>query len=257
MWDKINVARPPVDLSYALRSPADTDDGPVAFGIGRPTWSYLCSVKQGHSVNCGQWSDYCVHACGTHTETYGHLTSTGKPTVADVLDSQHVPMVLPCLVITVLPTTAVSTTSNETGNSQDQVVTLEGFMKAYYALPLEDTPVSGMKAVFIRTGLRPTQYSGTNPPYIHHHVMNFMVNTLQCKHVLVDLPSVDREQDGGRLLAHRAFFRERSDCTVTELCRNDTLNEMDDGWYALNLQLLRWHVDAVPSRPVLYHLKRE
>lgn len=32
------------------------------------------------------------------------------------------------------------------------------------------------------------------------------INALEVKHLLVDLPSVDRENDGGRLAAHRIFW---------------------------------------------------
>ena len=49
-------------------------------------------------------------------------------------------------------------------------------------------------------------YSGTNPPYLHHEAVEYMV---ECgiDHLLLDLPSVDREVDEGKLLAHRAFWQ--------------------------------------------------
>lgn len=41
------------------------------------------------------------------------------------------------------------------------------------------------------------------------------------KHLLLDLPSVDREQDGGKLLAHNAFWNTsknvRYGCTISEM----------------------------------------
>ena len=41
------------------------------------------------------------------------------------------------------------------------------------------------------------------------------------KHLLIDQPSVDREHDEGKLLAHKAFWnysvQERLDATITEL----------------------------------------
>ncbi len=40
------------------------------------------------------------------------------------------------------------------------------------------------------------------------------------KHLLIDLPSVDKENDQGKLLAHKAFWdyngEQRMDATITE-----------------------------------------
>ena len=120
-------------------------------------------------------------------------------------------------------------------------------------------------------------YSGTNPPYLDHRAAEYMVDC-GIQHLLIDLPSVDREQDGGQLLAHRAFWKypaneqmevknekgakqnglrrvddfERKNCTITELIY--VANSIKDGLYLLNLQIAPLEVDASPSKPVLYHL---
>ena len=93
------------------------------------------------------------------------------------------------------------------------------------------------------------------------------------RHLLVDLPSVDREDDQGFLSAHSVFFgvpaRQRTDpnkppaarsatevdskregCTVTELCYFD--EHVPDGLYTLNLQVSPLLLDAIPSRPILF-----
>ncbi|HNM24171.1 MAG TPA: cyclase family protein, partial [Saprospiraceae bacterium] len=97
------------------------------------------------------------------------------------------------------------------------------------------------------------QYSGANPPYLHHEAAAYLA-ACGVKHLLLDLPSVDREEDGGQLLAHRAFWRYpeavRSDCTITELIFAP--QELADGYYLLNLQTAGFELDASPSRPVLY-----
>jgi hypothetical protein len=82
------------------------------------------------------------------------------------------------------------------------------------------------------------------------------------KHLLIDLPSVDREEDGGRLAAHKAFWNvldttnlnpeARVDCTITEMIYvNDAIL---DGSYVLNLQIASFENDASPSKPLLYAL---
>ena len=73
-------------------------------------------------------------------------------------------------------------------------------------------------------------------------------------HLLIDLPSVDREQDNGQLLAHHAFWnypeQTRLQSTITEFIY--VPNEVADGMYLLNMQIAPFENDASPSKPVLY-----
>ena len=75
-------------------------------------------------------------------------------------------------------------------------------------------------------------------------------------HVLLDTPSVDKEQDGGKLLAHHAFWQYPENTntfrTITELVFIN--EEIKDGIYLLNLQVAAFENDAAPSRPVLFQL---
>ena len=74
------------------------------------------------------------------------------------------------------------------------------------------------------------------------------------KNLLIDLPSVDREMDGGKLLSHHAFWQvpqnERMDASITEMIY--VPDEIEDGTYLLELQFAPFENDASPSRPVLY-----
>ena len=76
------------------------------------------------------------------------------------------------------------------------------------------------------------------------------------QHLLLDLPSVDREEDAGLLLAHHAFWcypaQPRCAATITELIFAP--DEVEDGLYLLNIQVTSLVLDASPSKPVLYRL---
>ncbi len=118
-------------------------------------------------------------------------------------------------------------------------------------------------------------YSGTNPPYVDHHAIEYLV-ACGVQHLLLDLPSVDREEDGGKLLSHKAFWKydgqsstvsrqlsadlrrvedlKRKNCTITELIY--VTNEINDGLYLLNIQIASLEIDASPSKPVIYGLKK-
>jgi hypothetical protein len=77
------------------------------------------------------------------------------------------------------------------------------------------------------------------------------------RHLLVDLPSVDKERDDGKLAAHHAFWHfpenPRRDCTITELIY--VPDAVADGAFFLDLQFASFENDASPSRPVLYAVK--
>ncbi len=72
------------------------------------------------------------------------------------------------------------------------------------------------------------------------------------------MPSVDREEDGGALEAHKAFWGvpeyPRPDATITELIY--VPNTVVDGKYLLNLQMAAFENDACPSRPLLFPVWR-
>ena len=98
-------------------------------------------------------------------------------------------------------------------------------------------------------------YSGTNPPFFQADAIEFLVSR-GIKHLLTDLPSIDREVDAGRLTAHKVFWglpdALRKACTITELIYVD--NAVQDDLYLLNLQIISLEMDASPSKPVLYKL---
>ncbi len=101
------------------------------------------------------------------------------------------------------------------------------------------------------------QYGHTNPPYLLEEAAQFL-EEINVQHLLIDLPSVDKEKDNGALLAHKAFWcvggMVRHKATITEFIY--VPNSIADGSYFLNLQVASFENDASPSRPVLYKIKR-
>jgi kynurenine formamidase len=99
------------------------------------------------------------------------------------------------------------------------------------------------------------QYSKTNPTYLEEAAA-FFLKEKGVKHLLIDLPSVDKEKYGGKLLAHNAFWNTngklRMDATITEFIY--VPNNVKDGTYMLNLQIAPFENDASPSKPVLYKI---
>jgi kynurenine formamidase len=123
-------------------------------------------------------------------------------------------------------------------------------------------PQANVDALIIRTLPNTSeklnkQYSGANPPYLHHEAAQYCCAS-GIKHLLLDLPSVDREDDGGVLSAHHAFWqyphKTRKEATITELIY--VPNIVADGLYMLNLQIASFENDASPSKPLLFELQK-
>lgn len=175
------------------------------------------------------------HGNGTHTECIGHITKEVF-SVNKALKKWW----FNCVLITINPETIKG----------DKVITAEQIKEALAggceeAVVIRTLPNSDEK--------RFTNYSNTNPTYMEAGAADWL-RQQGVLHLLIDLPSVDREEDGGELAAHKAFwnFHEapRMDATITELVYVPSF--VIDGKYLLNLQVAPIENDASPSRPVLY-----
>ena len=97
------------------------------------------------------------------------------------------------------------------------------------------------------------KYSNTNWAYLLEEAAAY-IKEVGIKHLLIDLPSVDKEKDEGKLLAHKAFWNyplaPRLDATITEFIY--VPSSILDGSYILNLQIASFENDATPSKPILY-----
>ena len=231
----------PIDISIPLKEGLDTvncfwstyvDIAPVKMG------SFIGDTKQGGAVNF-KTVKFTPHGNGTHTECVGHI-STGDETINQSLNEFH----FVAQLLSIYPQ------KQENG---DRVI-----LKSQIEGELDN----GIEAIVIRTQPNDdlkltTNYSGTNPPYIHHEAVEYLVEN-GIKHLLIDLPSVDRESDDGKLLAHKAFWKfpenTRTDATITELIY--VTHNVKDGLYLLNIQIASFELDASPSKPVLYALKK-
>jgi len=198
--------------------------------------NFIGAVAEGGAVNFRDLN-LNPHAHGTHTECRGHIT-TEIHSVNDIARF----IFCPAQLITILPELK--------GN--DRVITR--------ALLDRQGALDNVEALIVRTSPHDSQFihrnfSGSNFPYFDELAMRRIVE-LGVKHLLVDQPSVDKEEDGGKLIAHRVFWEgsERNNCTITELIQVNP--EIKDGLYALNLQVAPIENDASPSRPVLFPLLR-
>jgi kynurenine formamidase len=235
----------PIDISIPL---TNTDENPIAWYLGKPEIepvkldNWIGKVTEGGSTNSNN-IHFNPHAHGTHTECLGHIT-------------REFYSINDCLKQFFFMATLISV-EPEIING-DLVITLKNISKALNGTKPE--------ALIIRTlpnfeSKKHQKYSHTNPPYLHEDASIF-IRENGIKHILIDLPSVDREEDGGKLLAHKAFWNvkdthnlnpdARLDCTITEMIF--VSDNVLDGSYLLNLQIASFVNDASPSKPILYKI---
>ncbi|MBL7940480.1 MAG: cyclase family protein [Flavobacteriales bacterium] len=196
------------------------------------------AVKSGSPVNFRNIF-FNPHGHGTHTENVGHIAPEVYP-VGEQLKRYF----FTAQLISIRPEER-----RAPDTKTDQVITLEQLRNAVNERPPE--------ALIIRT-LPQTDgsardWSGTNPTYLQSTACSWL-RSIGVKHLLLDLPSVDREEDGGVLAAHHAFwdFPNTVDLerTISELLHIPS--EVRDNEYLLELQLPHFMNDAAPSRPVIY-----
>lgn len=236
----------PIDISIPL---VNTEDNPIAWYLDKPQiepvrmGDWIGSVSQGQSSTNFNTIIFNPHAHGTHTECLGHITSAFYS-----VNQQLKQFVFLAQLLTVNPVV----------RGEDRVIT-----RAQIESSIQKR---GQKAVIIRTlpneeSKMHRNYSHTNPPYLEAEAAAFLKES-GVAHLLIDLPSVDKEKDEGKLLAHKAFWNvkdidhlnddARLDATITEMVY--VPDGVPDDFYILNLQIASFENDASPSKPVLYRL---
>ena len=234
----------PIDISIPL---TNTDENPIAWYLGKPVIEpvkvddWVGKVSEGSSSTNFNNIFFNPHAHGTHTECLGHITR-------DFYSINQ------CLKQFFFTAELISITPETINN--DLVITKNQIETALN----RETP----EAIIIRTlpnleTKKSKKYSHTNPAYLTEEAAIF-IREIGIQHLLIDLPSVDREEDEGKLLAHKAFWYvknvadlnddARLNCTITEMIFVE--DEVQDGSYILNLQIASFENDASPSKPILY-----
>jgi len=236
----------PLDISIPL---TNTDANPIAWYLEKPIiepvvfGDWIGKISEGSSTNFNNIS-FNPHGHGTHTECLGHITKefySINTCLKQFFFFAKLISVQPELQYDDLVISKIQIENALNGSSPE-------------ALVIRTVPNNSDKLS--------KKYSNTNPPYLSEDAAIFIrENGIQ--HLLIDLPSVDKEEDGGELLAHKAFWNvkngnelnsdARLDCTITEMIF--VSNQILDGSYILNLQIASFENDASPSKPILYQVQ--
>lgn len=193
---------------------------------------FIGDVKKGGACNC---EDILMnpHGNGTHTECVGHV-SEEPMYITDI----KIPKFMLCYLV--------------------QADASNGKNEQYIEKISEVEKWKDCEAVIIHsnTTSKAQYFSGTNPCYILDSVTKkLQLNGIH--HILTDLPSLDKGDDGGLLAAHKSFFNYPEELshlkTITELLHLP--KQLKEGLYVLSIEVAPIESDAAPSNITIYPIQ--
>ncbi len=220
---------------------------------------HAASVAEGAGYNCEVFT-FSAHLHGTHTECVGHISQ--QPHV--VQDCIGHPGLLPAVLVSIDPVSGADSSENYPlpYTESDRVITAKALSAALDGHP----GWQNCRALVIRTlpnaDSRKTHSDDPQPPaFLTNDAMQLIAGA-GVEHLLLDVPSVDRLKDEGRLSNHHIFWAVEQGSNDVPVPSSKSITELifvadgiADGIYILDLNIGNIRSDATPSRPVLYELK--
>jgi arylformamidase len=180
------------------------------------------------------------HGNGTHTECVGHITMAPF-TIHECLKEFH-------FISQLITVTPIELENGDLVITKELIQSEIDSQELATALVIRTLPNNDAKLNF--------DYSGTNPPYFDKESIRY-IRDKGILHLITDLPSLDREEDGGALSGHKTFWgfpdEIDPDATVTEMVY--IADHIRDGMYLCNIQIAPVMGDASPSKVVLFELE--
>ncbi|MBK8549919.1 MAG: cyclase family protein [Ignavibacteria bacterium] len=251
----------PIDISIPIifnGEQPNTYDVDKAAAKAVETAEFVGDTRRGGSCNFEEYK-LIPHCNGTHTECVGHI-SLERISIHNTLSDSFI------------PATFITVTPEKAFDSQDNYIPAKSendFMITKKALEvkLKDSDMKFLEGLIIRTlpnedSKKSRQYMKQHPPFFSIEGMEYILK-LNIKHLLIDIPSVDRTFDEGKLTAHHIFWdvpfgshdvdkEKHSMRTITEMIYAS--NDIEDGRYLINIQIPDFVADAAPSRILLYKI---
>jgi len=233
---------------------------PAATAAPLEIGGFIGDTRTGGSCNC-EVLTLVPHCNGTHTESVGHLVADSHSVASLATDA-----LIPALVMSVPVRPAVSSKeSSDPGPLPgDRWVTAEALREVEEQTGRRPQPGLVVRTLPNDPAKRVRDYSqGDVPPYFSTEAVDLLV-AWGVRHLLIDLPSLDRGHDQGKLTGHRRFWGlppagaapagpTRPEASITEMIF--VPDRLPDGLYALSLQIAPFVTDAAPSRPLLFPLE--
>ena len=190
-----------------------------------------------------------IHCTGTHTECASHILNQDIY-IHDVLS----PTFIQTKLISITPEKWTETDESYhcPVDNNDQVITKKKLIeKLHY-------PVDGLvlRTLPNHQGKLNRKYDSLNTAFLTTEAILYL-DELNIKHLVIDLPSIDRTDDNGELGNHHHYFERVPpfEKTITELAYIP--DSVDDGSYFMLIEIPAMRLDASPSRPFLFKFEEQ
>ena len=244
------------DKGIDLSIPTDfkTDNGPRFYEKRNPELNYYTESDKEYNLENGGGCNVPIiklniHCSGTHTECANHIIKN-----APLINKLLIPDYIPSQLITVNPEDSTTEKYHVDTDKEDRFIT-----KVQLEKIIDLNCLSFNKCLIIRTKPNDLEkcnqdYNKTPHPFLTNEAIVFIKNA-GFQHIVVDMPSIDRYNDDGKLGNHHIFFTDNNISnknTVTEFVYIP--NSCKDGKFFLNLNIANFNLDAAPSRPIIYSI---
>jgi kynurenine formamidase len=230
---------------------------PAAVAEALDAGGFVGDTRRGGSCNV-ECVTFIPHCNGTHTECAGHITDE-RLFIVDALRNSF----STARLVSVAPVPAAGSMEHASVAFEqgDLLITraalskaLEGVSGNHSALIIRTLPNNASK--------KSRDYSKEAPAFLSLEAAQFVAEK-GFQHLLLDVPSLDRAHDEGKLSAHRIFWgmkegekklpsREVLSKTITEFVF--VPDAIRDGSYLLLIEIAPFVSDAAPSRVRLFEL---
>lgn len=180
-----------------------------------------------------------IHCNGTHTECISHINDV-QIKIVDVCPNELIPSQL----ISLKPEKISDTKDSYHVNLTSELVISQKMIADKIKNPVESLIIRTLPNFKFK---KSRNYDENPAPFFTSEAIEY-INELSIEHLLVDMPSIDKADDGGMLGNHHAFFKKGK--TISELLYIS--NSIKDGFGFLQIQIPNWNLDAAPSRPIFY-----
>jgi kynurenine formamidase len=249
----------PIDISIPVvfdGPQPNTYDVPKATSRAYETDGWIGDTRRGGSCNF-ETLTMTPHCNGTHTECVGHLTDE-RIAIRSVLREA----LFPATLVSIEPETGNGTDEryNPAKHDSDRLITRRCLESA-----LQDKNPQFSKCLILRTlpndaSKTSRRYKGNEAPYFSLDAIEWIV-ARGVDHLIVDVPSVDRAFDEGKLSVHHTYWNvpqgthdaSGSTKTITEMVYIP--DSIPDGEYLVAIHIPDFVSDAAPSRVWLYRIE--
>jgi len=251
----------PIDLSIPIifnGQQPNSYNVPIAKAGAYQDGDFIGDVRQGGGCN---FETYVLtpHCNGTHTECVGHITKE-RISINKVLNENFVcSTLITCQIVDINDSEESYYNIEE---KSDKIISKESIKKA-----LKHNNKDFLDGLIIRTTpngkfKKSINYMDNQPAFLSKEAIEYIVE-LGIKHLLLDIPSLDKTFDGGRLNNHHIFWNlklgenttsEISNKTITEMIY--AANEIKDGEYLLNITVAPFESDASPSSIKIFKIEK-